>query len=168
LTTPFLLGDVAHDEGLRLLAYPDPISPRGKELAKPAAKRAPGWAMLSGSPWTIGHGHCGPEVHEGLIWTPAEAREALQADLAKAMAELDSHAPWWRSLIPPRADVLANMSFNLGWPRLSGFRIFLASAEVGDYRRAAAEMLNSAWAGQVGDRATRLADQMRTGLRVPP
>jgi len=35
--------------------------------------------------WTIGVGHTGPEVHEGLKWTQAQADEALNKDLLRAL-----------------------------------------------------------------------------------
>ena len=35
----------------------------------------------SGGVWTIGYGHTGPEVHEGLVWTQEQAEEALKHDL---------------------------------------------------------------------------------------
>ncbi len=27
--------------------------------------------------WTIGYGHTGPEVHEGLVWTDEQVEEAF-------------------------------------------------------------------------------------------
>jgi lysozyme len=35
--------------------------------------------------WTIGWGHTGPEVVEGLVWTQAQADAALQADIQWAV-----------------------------------------------------------------------------------
>lgn len=174
MTTPFLAGDVARDEGLRLKAYPDPLSPRGRELAKPMNKRCAGWQKLSGAPWTIGHGHCGPEVHEGLVWTLAEATAALVRDLAHAEALLDRYVPWWRTLSDVRQDVLANLMFNMGWDNLktpqheglSGFVNTLAKIKSGDYAGAAEAMLESRWAAQTGNRAKRLATQMRRGVHA--
>ena len=52
------------------------------------------------------------------------------------------------------------MCFNLGRPRLSNFKKFLAALEEGDYEKAAVEMMDSRWASQVGDRAVRLRDRM--------
>lgn len=174
MTTSFLLGDVARDEGLRLQAYPDPLSPLARELAKPLAERAIGWQAFSGAPWTIGYGHTGPEVRQGLVWTLEQARAALAADLAKACALLDRVLPWWRALSDVRQDVLANMVFNMGWddPKtpqhegLSGFVNTLALGRAGNFEGSADNMLQSLWARQVGRRAQRLAQQWRTGVRA--
>lgn len=174
MTSPFLAHDLALDEGLRLKAYPDPLSPRGKAMALPINKRPAGWEKLSGAPWTIGYGHCGPEVVEGLTWTHEQANAALRADIAHAEHLLDGGIPWWRTLSDTRQDCLANMVFNLGWdnPRtpehegLSGFVATLALVRSGHYGEAAEQMLSSLWARQVNGRAKRLATQMRTGVRA--
>ena len=67
------------------------------------------------------------------------------------------------ALSDARQRVLVNMAFNLGRSRLGKFRKFLAAVAAGDWHTAAREMLDSAWAEQVGDRATRLARMMREG-----
>jgi lysozyme len=68
--------------------------------------------------------------------------------------------PWWRNLDDNRQRILANMCFNLGYPRLSGFKNFLSALQVSDFEKAAVEMMDSKWADQVGDRAKRLRDRM--------
>ena len=55
------------------------------------------------------------------------------------------------------------MCFNLGIGRLLNFRNFLSALQSGDHKAAAAEMLDSLWAKQVGARAQRLALQIETG-----
>ncbi len=153
MTTPFLARDLRRDEGLRLAAYPDPLT--------------------GGAPWTIGYGHTGPEVHARLAWTPAEAETALIADIARACALLDGHVPRWRRLDDARQDVLANMAFNMGWLSADGahglgtFRRALAAIQAGRWQEAHDDLLASAWARQVGGRARRLATQMLTGVRSP-
>ena len=59
--------------------------------------------------------------------------------------------------------VIANMCFNLGHPRLSGFKNFIQAMQVSDWERAAIEMMDSKWSGQVGDRAVRLRDRVLRG-----
>lgn len=63
-----------------------------------------------------------------------------------------------------REYTIKNMLFNLGLTRFLGFRKMLAAIRRRDYEGAAAEMLNSKWARQVGHRAIELAEQMRTGI----
>lgn len=64
---------------------------------------------------------------------------------------------------PIRFGVLVNMCYNMGIKRLLGFTKFIAAYKAGNWNAAATEMLASTWAKQVGPRATRLAEQMRTG-----
>lgn len=84
--TPAGLAQLKNEEGLRLTAYPDPLS--------------------GGAPWTIGYGHTGPEVHQGLKWTKAQAEAALAADVAKAETGVEKALPWTSGLDPVRRDVL--------------------------------------------------------------
>jgi lysozyme len=56
-----------------------------------------------------------------------------------------------------------NMIFNLGISRFKGFKKMIAAIVVGNFERAAEEMLNSKWADQVGPRARELARMMRMG-----
>lgn len=52
--------------------------------------------------------------------------------------------------------VLVNMMFNMGRPRLSGFKKFNAAIEAGDWMEAAKEGRDSRWYNQVTNRAERL------------
>jgi len=81
------------------------------------------------------------------------------------MAEADARAlvPNFDKLNDVRQEVLVNMSFNLGKSRLSGFKKFLAAVAIQDFSRAADEMKDSAWYGQVKDRGVRLVYAMRFG-----
>lgn len=92
-----------------------------------------------------------------------EARIMLQNDISICEAELDIHIPWWTGLTGNRKRALLNMCFNLGWPRLSGFKEMLLCLQSGSYARAAAEALDSKWARQVGDRALRISKMFREG-----
>ena len=57
--------------------------------------------------------------------------------------------------------IIANMMFNLGYPRLSKFKGMKAGVDSEDWNRAADEMVDSRWYRQVGARAERLVDRMR-------
>ena len=84
-------------------------------------------------------------------------------DIAFVERELDLNLPWWRQMNDPRQNVLANMCFNIGMPKLLGFKNTLAAMKAGRYEDAATGMLDSLWASQVHDRAKRLAESMKTG-----
>ena len=57
--------------------------------------------------------------------------------------------------------VIANMCFNLGYPRLSKFKGMKAGIDDRDWHRAADEMVDSRWHDQVPNRAKRLVKRIR-------
>lgn len=87
----------------------------------------------------------------------------LQDSIAEAKAELDRVRPNWKRLSKNRQEVLINMMFNLGAPRLLTFKKFWKALKDNEFNTAADEMLDSKWAKQVGDRATELSIRMRQG-----
>ena len=58
--------------------------------------------------------------------------------------------------------IIANMMFNMGYPRLSKFKGMKAAVDAGDWHRAAVEMVDSRWYQQVTNRAERLVTRMRS------
>ena len=127
---------IQRHEGLRLLPYRDTV---GK--------------------WTIGYGR---NLSDRGI-TRAEAECLLRNDLRDVTAGLDRVLPWWRGLDMVRRAVLVDMGFNLGVAGLARFTNTLAAVRAGEWEAAAAGMMRSKWARQVGARAVRLATMMRTG-----
>jgi lysozyme len=95
-----------------------------------------------------------------------EAMAMLRSDQKSAENGVLHRWQWSRNLDDRRLAVMVNMAFNMGIEGLAEFQRMLAAVEAGDYDIAAMEMLDSVWATQVGDRATRLAEQMRTGKWV--
>ena len=66
------------------------------------------------------------------------------------------------SQLPEEAQlIIANMMFNLGRPRLSKFKGMKAGVDAGDWKKAADEMIDSAWYKQVPNRAGRLVARMK-------
>jgi len=57
--------------------------------------------------------------------------------------------------------IIANMMFNMGYPRLSKFKGMRAGVDASDWNRAADEMVDSRWYRQVTNRADRLVNRMR-------
>lgn len=78
-------------EDCKLCAYPDPVGV-----------------------WTIGYGHTGPEVVEGLQWTQQQADEAVSADLADDYSELTILFPACALLSPAKQAALLDFVYNEG------------------------------------------------------
>ena len=57
--------------------------------------------------------------------------------------------------------VIANMMFNMGYPRLSKFEGMKSGVDARDWNQAADEMVDSRWYYQVINRANRLVERMR-------
>lgn len=129
-----------------------------QELTRDESKKAKPYKCTAGKT-TIGIGRNLDDV--GL--SDEEIRFLFKNDIARVCADLDREIPWWRSLSEVRQRVFANMCFNLGINGLLGFKNTLAAVREGRYKDAAAGMLASKWASQVGDRAQRLAKMMEVG-----
>lgn len=130
-------------EGREHKAYPDPLT--GAE------------------PWTIGVGHTGPEVHEGLVWDDEQIDATYEADIAEAEADLDRTYPWWRRLNEPRQWVVIGMCFQMGITKLRKFVNTMGAMRDERWNNAAGGMRSSLWYLQTRKRAERLARQMETG-----
>lgn len=105
---------------------------------------------------TIGHVYEYGITEVDAVYLATNDVEIVENELLAAhpcVAELDS----------VRQLVLADMAFNMGVPRLRGFKKMWAAIHEGDYTTAAKEMLDSRWANQVKSRSTILANMMHVG-----
>ena len=116
---------------------------------------------------TFGIGHLvvkGDQEHGQPVGTPiTEERvnsvfdsdvELYVKEAKKVFSNLDD--------LPEEAQqVIVNMCFNMGAPRLAKFKKFIAGVDSGDWNTAAVEMMDSRWAKQVGVRAERLRDRIK-------
>lgn len=91
-----------------------------------------------------------------------EAYILLDNDIDLCIRQLQNY-PWFMRLDPNRQDALINMCFNLGLPRLLGFKKMIDALGRQDYTRAAIEALDSKWAQQVKGRAIDVASVIREG-----
>jgi lysozyme len=91
----------------------------------------------------------------------SEALLLLDNDIKDCWGRLAAAQPWVLAAPEAVQEVLVNMCFNLGLAGLLAFRQTLALLQVGRHAEAAAEMLRSKWAAQVGARAERLAQRLR-------
>lgn len=131
-----IVDQLRRDEGLRLHPYKDSV---GK--------------------LTIGYGRNLDDV--GI--SQPEADVLLRNDIVNATFKLSEALPWTEGLDDVRKGVLINMVFNMGLASVLEFKRTLGLIQSGDYAGAAAAMLDSKWAEQVGPRAQRLAIQIESG-----
>ena len=82
-------------------------------------------------------------------------------DVQKYIDESKKVFPNLDSLPEEAQQVIVNMCFNMGAPRLSKFKKFIAGVNDGNWSTAAVEMMDSRWATQVGVRAERLRDRIQ-------
>ena len=94
--------------------------------------------------------------------TTEQAMWLLANDISECIKDLKTFT-WFDQLDDIRAKVVVDMRFNLGAAGFRKFRKMIAALERDDYDTAADEMVDSAWYHQVGTRARRLVEMMRTG-----
>jgi len=97
---------------------------------------------------------------EELGITEDEARYLLDNDILRVTKELDNAMPWWRDMSEVRQRIVVDMVFNLGMSRFLNFKNAINAMQEEDWPEAAAQMLDSKWADQVGQRSHRLAKAM--------
>jgi len=103
-------------EGCKLNAYPDPGT--------------------GGDPWTIGYGHTGPEVHQGMTITQEQAEEYLAQDVKKAVS--DVNAKLTVEVTQDEFDALVDFAFNCGCGNLNNSTL-LKKVNAGDFQGASHE-----------------------------
>jgi len=113
----------------------------------------------------IGHLITEDDPEEGLpVGTPVSEeriQQAFESDIEWVLSDCNKLYDNFDSLPEEVQQIIANMMFNLGYPRLSKFKGMKSGVMNEDWDAAADEMLDSRWARQVGARAERLADRMR-------
>ena len=99
----------------------------------------------------------------GTKVSPERVAECFERDLTVAIDECyQLYGPGTFNNFPGEVqEIVVNMMFNMGRPRLSGFKNFNAELVAADWNKAADEMVDSRWYKQVGARAHRLVERMR-------
>ena len=116
---------------------------------------------------TFGIGHLvveSDEEHGKPVGTPVSedrVNSVFEKDVAIMIDEAKKIFPNLDELPEEAQQVIVNMTFNMGRPRLSQFKKFIAGVNAGDWNKAAIEMMDSRWAKQVGARAERLRDRIQ-------
>ena len=116
---------------------------------------------------TFGIGHLvidsDPEYGAEVGTAVAESRciEAFNKDVETVLSDCQTLYPNFDTLPEEVQQIIANMMFNMGRPRLSKFKGMKRGVDAEDWNAAADEMVDSAWYRQVTNRAERLVERMR-------
>ena len=116
---------------------------------------------------TFGIGHLvrdtDPEAGAALGTPVSEDRviEAFNEDVETVLSDCAILYDDFDELPEEAQLIIANMMFNLGRPRLSKFKGMKAGVDARDWKKAADEMVDSAWYRQVPNRAGRLVTRMK-------
>jgi lysozyme len=114
----------------------------------------------------IGHLVTKNDPEYGLpVGTPIDADRCIKAfeqDIKTTLSECKLLYPDFEDLPEEVKQIIANMMFNMGRPRLSKFKGMKAGVDARDWNRAADEMVDSRWYKQVTKRADRLVQRMRS------
>lgn len=124
----------------------------------------------SGGVWTIGWGHTGPDVVEGLFWGQEEADQALLKDLGNAERAVNSFVH--RVLNENQFSALVSLTYNIGSGNFfeSSCLVFLNHAEYEKACQAMGLFIKVRVAGALvikEDLVRRRADEMAL-FRTPP
>ena len=118
--------------------------------------------QCSAMKWTIGVGR-NIDEDGGLGLSSEEINVLLINDIERVKSELSANYFWFPALDEVRQAALIDMCFNLGLSRLRGFVKALEAMSRQQFDNAAEEFLDSRWASQVGQRAIRVTEMIRTG-----
>ena len=116
---------------------------------------------------TFGIGHLvtesDPEQGQS-VGTPVSSdrvAEAFESDIQSVLRDCNILYSDFDDLPEEAQQVIANMMFNLGRPRLSKFAGMKRGVDARDWNQAADEMVDSNWYRQVTNRADRLVERIR-------
>ena len=116
---------------------------------------------------TFGIGHLvtesDPEQGQSL-GTPVSSdrvAEAFESDIQSVLRDCNILYSDFDDLPEEAQQVIANMMFNMGRPRLSKFKGMKRGVDSRDWNAAADEMVDSGWYRQVTNRADRLVARVR-------
>ena len=113
----------------------------------------------------IGHLVLERDGEHGLpVGTPVSedrVSECFEQDVQVVIEDCKKLHDGWDGYPEEVKQIIANMMFNLGRPRLSKFKGMKRGVDARDWNVAADEMVDSAWYRQVPNRAERLVARMR-------
>ena len=116
---------------------------------------------------TFGIGHLVVEHDAEYGWEvgtsidTVRVHETFEQDIKTVLSDCNRLYEDFEDLPEEAQRVIANMMFNMGYPRLSKFEGMKSGVDARDWNQAADEMVDSRWYYQVINRANRLVKRMR-------
>ena len=116
---------------------------------------------------TFGIGHLvresDPEngLQVGAMVSEDRVKEAFESDINTVLRDCNKLYSDFHYLPEEAQRVIANMMFNLGYPRYSKFKLMIKGIKDKNYDEAAKQMKQSRWYNQVTNRAERLIERMK-------
>ena len=116
---------------------------------------------------TVGIGHLITEDDElygfevGSEVSQEHVDDLFHADVQRTLRDCEFLYSDFNDLPEEAQLIIANKCFQLGRPRLSGFKKMKAAVDSRDWREASRQMLDSKWAKQTPNRAMRLAHRIQ-------
>lgn len=104
-----------------------------------------------------------PEYGKAVGETVSQERcqQLFRLDVVVTLEDCKRLYSDWDDLPEECQLIIANMMFNLGYPRLSKFKGMKAGVDARNWNEAADQMVDSRWYTQVPNRARRLVARMR-------
>lgn len=140
-----LTATLKRDEGYSLVVYDDanglPIRPGSHVIGHP----------------TIGVGRALDVAGISGI----EAVSMLNKDIYFVMNWAADYFPWFMNISERRQAVICSMIFQLGTSGFKQFQMLIAACSRNDFATAAADGMDSLWAKQTPERASRLMDALK-------
>lgn len=92
-----------------------------------------------------------------------EIYSLMEDDVETAISDAKNYVGEnWNKLNPKAKEVIIDMSYNLGGPRINNFKKLKEALEKQDYKTAADEMKDSKWYSDVGNRSKELISIMKS------
>ncbi len=117
---------------------------------------------------TFGIGHLITEDDPEYGWKVGASidtfrvHDTFESDVEAVLSDCNRLYEDFEELPEEAQSVIANMMFNMGYPRLSKFKGMKRGVDARDWNAAADEMIDSRWYHQVTNRADRLVERMRS------
>jgi lysozyme len=97
----------------------------------------------------------------GTIISKERVDEWFEQDIMTTIHDCKKVFDDWNAMNEEVKLIMANMMFNLGYPRFCKFRLMIQAVRNGDHIEAANQMKQSRWYKQVTNRAERLISRMK-------